>query len=447
MSNPSKTPAVQKGNWLMGNADDLKKDPLGFLAKSHKEHGDCIAMRIGTFPMLFITDPDLIHEILVTKASSFTKDMAVKRNPEFFGNGLLSSEGELWKRQRKLASPAFSPKRLEEYSLVMAEHTAKRVNSWKDGQYLDINKEMMRLTLSIASKTLFDTELEENEEFEQALHDAQKYLAERLDDVILLILPDWVPFAANRHLHHAIQVIDKVVYKLIEERRGNTEGRHDLLSSLMAVQDDDGSKMSDKQIRDEVFTLFFAGHETTALTLTWTLYLLAQHPEVEAKLLEEIKSVLGDRQPVGHDTHSLHYARKVVMEAMRVIPPVWALGREACEDVNIGGYDVPKGTSVMISQWVNNKDERWFPNPEKFDPERWTTEFNEKLPKYAFFPFGGGPRTCIGNNFALMEAIILLVGVIRNYHLELDKNHKVEFQAGVTLKPKDGVKVTLHKRS
>ncbi|MBX9770080.1 MAG: cytochrome P450 [Candidatus Obscuribacterales bacterium] len=447
MSNPPKAmPAQQKGNWLLGNADDLKKDPLNFLVKSHKENGDCVAMRIGTFPMLFITDPDLIHEVLVTKATIFTKDVAIKNNPEFFGNGLLRSEGELWKRQRKLASPAFSPKRLEEYSKVMVEHTEKRVASWKDGANIDINREMMRLTLSIAAKTLFDADQQDDEEFEEALHDAQKYLAERLDDFILLMLPDWVPFPANVHLHEAIQKIDKVVYKLINERRGKTEGRNDLLSSLMAVQDDDGSKMSDQQVRDEVFTLFFAGHETTALTMTWTLLLLAQHPEVEAKLLEEIKTVLGDRQPVGHDTHSLNYARKVVMESMRVLPPVWGLGREASEDTTIGPYDVPKGTSILISQWVNNKDERWFPNPEKFDPDRWTTEFNEKLPKYAFFPFGGGPRTCIGNNFALMEAVLLLVIIMKNYHLELDTTHKVEYQPGVTLKPKTGVKVILHKR-
>lgn len=440
-------PPGPKGTWLMGNCDELTKNPLDFLVKCHKEHGDCVGMRVGTLPMMMITNPDLIHEVLVTKAASFTKDAAIKNNPEFFGNGLLRSEGDHWKRERKLASPSFSPKRLEEYSRTMVEHADSRVAGWKDGETVDINREMMRLTLSIAAKTLFDVELGDSEEFEKALEDAQDFLSERLDNLIVLLLPEWVPFPTNVHLLDAIHKVDKVVYKLINERRGHTDGRHDLLSSLIAAQDDDGTKLSDQQIRDEVFTMFFAGHETTALTLTWTLYLIAQHPDVEAKILEEIKNVLGDRKPVGHDTHRMDYCRRVIMESMRVIPPVWSIAREAAEECTIGEWECPKGTSILISQWVNNKDERWFPEPEKFNPDRWTPEFNEKLPKYAFFPFGGGPRTCIGNNFALMEAVLLLAEIIRNYHLEIAPDQKIEFKPAATLKPRYGLKMILKKRT
>lgn len=439
-------PAGPKGDWLLGNAESFKNDPLNFMVESHRRYGDCVQMRIGTFPMLLICDPELIHEVLVTKAASFTKDAAIKNNPEFFGNGLLRSEGEYWKRQRKLASPAFNPKRLEAYGAQMIELCQSKLASWRDGETRDMQKEMMQLTLSIAAKTLFDVGLEHNEEFELALENAQKYLGERMDDFILLLLPEWVPFPSNIHLLDAVHKIDKFVYALIKERRNEAEGRNDLLSCLISVRDDDGTALSDQEIRDEVFTLFFAGHETTALTLSWTLYLLSQNKDAEEKLLQEIRETLKGKTPEAHDAHRLDFARRVVMESMRLIPPVWAIGREASEDCRIGEYEVKKGTSILISQWVNNRDERWFKNPELFDPERWTPEFCAELPKYAYFPFGGGPRTCIGNNFALMEAVLLLAMIARDYHLELAAGEKVELKPAVTLRPKNGLKMNLHKR-
>ncbi len=447
MSKDAKLASGPDGKWLLGNAEDFKNDPLAFMEKCHKDYGDCVLMHIGPLPMVMITDPDLIHEVLVTKAASFTKDAAIKNNPEFFGNGLLRSEGEFWKKQRKLASPAFSPRRLEEYSIDMLEKAKEKLSQWTDGQCFDIQKEMMRLTLSIAAKTLFDAGVENDQEFEQALSDAQKYLGERMDDFIVLLLPGWLPFPTNLHLKEAIHKVDSVVYKLIKERRANTSGRKDLLSSLIEATDDDGSTMSDQQIRDEVFTLFFAGHETTALTMTWTLYLLAQHPEIEARLFAELNELLNGRELKGEDSHRLPYARKVIMESMRVLPPVWAIGREAAEDCKIGDYEIKKGTSILISQWVNNKDERWFANPDKFNPERWSDEFCQNLPKYAYFPFGGGPRTCIGNNFAMIEAVLLLACIVKDCRLELLPEPKVELQPAVTLRPRHGVYMRVHKRN
>ncbi|MBX9687834.1 MAG: cytochrome P450 [Candidatus Obscuribacterales bacterium] len=440
-------PPGPRGDWLLGNAEDLKKDPLKYLLLWHKQHGDFVKLRIGHLNMVLVCNPDLIHEVLVTKASSFSKDVAIKNNPEFFGEGLLRSEGEFWKRQRKLAAPSFSPKRLEEYASTMIEEVSEMLKGWQDGELVDIQIEMMRLTLAIASKTLFDADVKEHGvAFEEALADAQKYLGERLEDLIILLLPQWVPFPTNVHLHDAIEKCNKVVYKLIQERRGKTEGRHDLLSSLIDARDEDGSQMSDKQIRDEVFTLFFAGHETTALTLTWTLHLISKNPEVEAKLLDELQSVLQDRPIEANDFHRLNYTRKVIFESMRLRPPVWAIAREAVEDCFIGKYDVPKGVSIMISQWVNNQDERWFSNAQKFDPDRWTAEFHENLPKFAYFPFGGGPRTCIGNNFALLEAVLLLAAIMREYHLDTEPEQNIVLQPAATLRPKNGIKMSLHKR-
>lgn len=436
-----------KGTWLLGSADDFKSDPLNFMIECHRKYGDVVAMRMGTLPMLMISDPDLIHQVLVAKASSFTKDAAIKNNAEFFGNGLLRSEGEYWKRNRKLASASFSPRRLEQYGQEMIEICNKKIANWNDGEIIDLEKELMRLTLSIAAKTLFDTGVEDNDGFEAALLDAQKYLSERMEDFIVLLLPEWIPVPTNIHLKDAIHRVDRVVYKLIQERRGNTEGRIDLLSSLINVQDEDGSKLSDKEIRDEVFTLFFAGHETTSLTMTWTYYLLSQHPEIEEKLLNEINSVLQNRSlTTGSDAHQFDYARKVIRESMRMLPPVWVIGREAAEDCQIGDYEVKKGTSILISQWVNNQDSRWFSNPEQFNPERWTPEFCEALPKFAYFPFGGGPRTCIGNNFALMEAVLLLVSISRNFHLDLESSQKVELHPAVTLRPRTSIMMKVKKR-
>lgn len=440
-------PTGPSGTLLGGNASDLKNEPLKFLVKCRQQHGDFVPFRAALFPLIFICDPELIHEVLVTQAAHFSKDVALKNNREFFGNGLLSSEGEEWKRQRRLASPSFSPKRLESYSQVMTEKTLARIAQWKEGEVFDIQREMMRLTLSIALKTLFDAELDiENAELERALSEAQEMLSERLDNMLLLMLPEWVPFPTNVKLHQNIAIVDKVIYKLISERKGSADGRIDLLSTLISVRDDDGSGLTEKQIRDEVFTLFFAGHETTALTMTWTLYFLSQHPEVEQQLLSEISEVLKGKRPTAMDCFSLPYTEKVLKESMRLRPPVWAIGREAISDCLIGGYEVQKGTTILLSQWVNHHDERHFENPEKFDPERWTAAFSEKLPRFAYFPFGGGGRICIGNSFAMLESILLLVCIMQDFHLSMTNDQIVELVPAVTLRPKNGISMVAQRR-
>lgn len=437
-----------KGTLLGGCAESLKNEPLDFLERCQAEFGNVVPLNIGPYKMLFIAEPELIQSVLVTDAQNFIKDAALNKNREFFGNGLLSSEGDYWKRQRKLAAPAFSPKRLEAYSKDMVAFADKQITEWQDGQVIEIQHEMMELTLKIVTKALFDSELGEvNQELEDALTSAQRHLADRMNEPLILMLPEWLPFPTNVQLHKSIEIVDKVVYGLIAQRRGKTQGRNDLLSILLSAQDtDDGSTMTDKQIRDEVFTLFFAGHETTALTLTWTLYLLALNPEVEAKLYAEIKQVLGGKLPTIGDYINLPYTEKVIKESLRLRPPVWAIGREAVKDCFVGEYPVEKGSAVLMSQWIAHRDKRYFANPECFLPERWTEQFTESLPKFAYFPFGGGPRVCIGNTFAMVESVLILATIVQRFHLDLVSNEPVELSPAVTLRTKYGIKMKLTKR-
>jgi cytochrome P450 len=447
-------PPGPKEKYFNDFSNSLKNRPLEFLTELKESYGNIVPFKIGMAPIVLLSDPELIQIVLVSEASNYVKDIALKNNRAFFGQGLLSSEGEYWKRQRKLAAPSFSPKRLEEYAQVMTDHASLLIKRWKGNvangiNQVDIQHDMMVLTLGIATKTLFDVDLSHgNQELEDALTAAQKHLNERMNDPLLLLMPEWVPFPTNINLLKAIKTIDHFLYKLIEERRGHTDGRRDLLSILLNVQDDtDGSGMTDKQIRDELFTMFFAGHETTALTLTWTLYLISQHPHVEATLLNEVKQLLNGRQPQASDYFQLSYTEKVIKESMRIRPPVWAIAREAARDCQLGGHAIAKGTAFIMSQWVMHHDQRYFKDADKFDPDRWTEEFTESLPKFAYFPFGGGPRTCIGNTFAMLEAVLMLASIIQEFRLSLVPNHPVELMPAVTLRAKHGIRMTLEARN
>lgn len=441
-------PEGPKGSFFSGCADKLKNQPLEFLTDCHNQYGNIVPFNVGPFPVLLLNEPELMHTVLVTQAHNFTKDAAIKNNRAFFGEGLLSSEGDLWKQERRLASPSFNHKSLELYGQIMIEHTQKMLDRFVDGQTIEIQKEMMRLTLGIAAKTLFDSEISKNNtEFVSALIDAQKYLACRMNNPLLLLLPEWIPFPTNIHLLEAIKKVDTVIFKLIDERRNHTEGKHDLLSTFIALKENqENSGLSDKLIRDEVFTLFFAGHETTALTLTWTLYLLASYPEVAAKLVQELNTVLKGRLPEVADYSALTYTEKVIKESMRLRPPVWAIGRENIHDCLIGEYEIKKGTAVILSQWVMHHDKRFYDSPDSFNPERWTPEFTHNLPKFAYFPFGGGPRTCIGNGFAMLESVMALSSIMQKFSLELEPDQNVKLLPAVTLRPENDIRLKLHKR-
>ena len=428
----------------------FRRDPVGFLSNLAREYGDVSQVRIGPQRLFFVSHPDLVRDVLVTHHDSFVKGRALQRSKRLLGEGLLTSEGEHHRRQRRLAQPAFHRQRIAAYARVMSEYADRAASRWHDGQTLDISAEMMRLTLAIVGKTLFDADVERDAgEVGAAMNDVMELFG-------ILLMPyseylEKLPFkpAPVRRFERARARLDSVIYRIIDERRRGGEDRGDLLSMLLLAQDEEGGgRMSDEQVRDEAMTLFLAGHETTANALAWTWYLLAQHEDVEAKLHAELDAVLdGGRAPAFEDFARLRYTEMVVAESMRLYPPAWAVGRLATKDVEVGGYLIPRGSLVLLSQWVMHNDPRFFPDPARFDPERWTPEAKASRPAFSYFPFGGGPRRCIGESFAWTEVVLLVSAVARRWRMRLVPGHRVETQHRVTLRPgAGGIRVRLVKR-
>jgi cytochrome P450 len=427
--------------WSLG---PLNNNPLEYFTSVAREFGDIAGLRVLNFKTIFVNHPDLIEEVLVANARKYSKGRVLRANRHVFGEGLLTSEGEFWLRQRRLAQPAFHRARIASYAATMVEYTERLLEGWRDGEERDAHKEMMRLTLQIVGKTLFDADVE---------RDAQE-VGKSLELLLeiganfrrAIFVPHWLPTAANFRMKREIVQIEKILYRIIGERRRSGRDAGDLLSMLLDAQDEDGSRMTDRQLRDETITLFLAGHETTASTLSWTWWLLAQNPGVEAKLHAELDAVLGDRAPSFDDLPKLVYAGHVVTESLRLYPAAWGLARLVVEDHEIAGYPATKGMGVAMAQWVVHRDPRWYDAPEEFRPERWEDDLMKRLPRFAYFPFGGGPRQCIGNTFAVMEATLLLATIARKFRLRLVANHSVTPLASITLRPRHGVRVTLDAR-
>lgn len=453
----TKRPPGPKGNPITGNISDFAAGQLDFLLETAKEYGDISFLKLLVFNAYLLAESDLVREVLVSQKDIFEKAAIDKKIlGKFLGQGLLISEGDFHKRQRKLAQPAFHHRRIQNYAEVMVDYTDHLLNDWQDGQPVDMADEMMRLTMFIVSKTLFDADAitssgDTAETVSQAIHDLQRI--SNADYQRGFLIPDWVPTANNRTRKQAIIQYQHTIDAIITERRatavnGQVEDSGDLLSMLMLSQDEDGSQMDDKQLRDEVATLFAAGHETTSNALTWTWYLLSQHPKAEAKLHEEVDRVLNGRFPTLSDLEQLPYTLTVIKESMRLYPPAWILnGRVAIQDTQIGGYDVPKGTTIFISPYVMHRLPQHFPNPEQFNPDRWTAEMEKALPKYAYMPFGGGPRICIGNAFAMMEAQLILATIAQRFQMSLQPDYHLELNSHITLSPKGGMPMQLQART
>jgi cytochrome P450 len=435
-----------EGNSLVGNLAQLGEDPLGFLTNCASKYGDIIPLRLGLTPACLLTNPDYIEQVLKDR-ESFIKSRGLRALRSLLGEGLLTSEGESWFRQRRLVQPVFQQKRISGYGKVMVEYAEAMANSWQDGQTRDIHEDMMRLTLNIVMKTIFNQEVSEGEakNIANAVDVAMDWFESKRKQGFLIL--EWFPRPENIRYKNAIQQLDKSVYSIINQRRNSGESPGDLLSMLMEARDeDDNSQMSDKQLRDELITLIIAGHETTSNTLSWTWMLLAQYPEVQSKLLEEIKTVLEGRTPTVADLPRLRYASLVIKESMRLYPAVPTLGREATKDCEIGGYTIPTGCAIIISQWVMHHHPKYFENPEVFQPERWENDLEKRLTKGVYIPFGDGPRICIGKGFALMEALLLLVTIAQKYQLSLIPDFPIVPQPSITLRPEHGLKMVLHKR-
>jgi cytochrome P450 len=441
-------PPGPKAHFLKGHLPKLIPDPLPFLAHCAREYGDIVSLRLGPKKILLLSHPDHIEYVLVTGNRNFTKDFSIRLYRPILGNGLLTSEGDFWLRQRRLAQPAFQRQRIAAYGEIMTAYAERLLNTWRDGEVLDLHPQMMRLTLEISAKTLFDADVAaEARDVGVALEEALECMDARFS-TIFFWLPDWVPTPNNVRLRRAIRRLDEVLYQIIDRRRASTEDRGDLLSLLLHAQDeDDGSHMTDRQLRDEAMTLFLASHETTALALSWTWYLLAQHPEVEAELEAELEAVLGGRTPAVADLPRLAYTERVVMESMRLYPPAYGLGREASRDCEIGGYPVPAGRTVFMYQWIVHRDPRFYDQPNEFLPNRWANGLAQRLPRFAYFPFGGGPRQCIGNTFAMMEAVLVLATIAQKFRVRLVPGHAVTLWPTITLRPRNGIKAVLTRRS
>jgi cytochrome P450 len=422
------------------------RDTLGMLTDLNAEYGDFVGMKLLGRPWFIVSNPDDIEAVMVKHARVMKRDEYVEILQRTLGLGLLTSEGELWKRQRKLMSQAFTPKRIATYGETMVDVTDRGL-PWRDGEEINLHQEMSRLTMEVVAEVLFGANVgaHEVEVVREAMETINEYYANSPEAVMKL--PPWVPTPRNLRVTRAVERIDELIYKIIADRRAG-EQKDDLLGTLITALDEGGAGMTDQQLRDESITLFLAGHETTALALAHTLYLLSKYPDVERRLVNELSEVLCGKLPTAADVRRLPYTDQVIKEAMRLYPPAWTTGREATEEVVLRGVRIPKGAQVLMSQWVVHRDPRYFPNPEAFDPDRWAPERTRGMPRYAYFPFGGGPRVCIGNHFATMEAVLLLAIILQRYHLELLPGQHLAFEPSVTLRPKGlGLRARVQKRA
>ena len=437
-------PPGPKPHFIIGNMPLASRNPLAVFSAWAKEFGDIFYYRAGWIHVYFLNHPDLIEAVLVRNYQNFMKDHVIRKSRWFFGDGLLTSEGDFWLRQRRLSQPAFHRERIASYANIMTDYAEQAVASWRDGETRDIHQEMMQLTLQIVVRALFNVEAEAIGKISSAMN----VLMRNSTGIRLLLPPVFrhLPTPAMIEFRRAVRQLDETVYRIISKRRASGDDSGDLLSMLMQAQDEDGTRMSDKQLRDEVLTFLLAGHETTAIALSWTWHLLAQHPEVEQKLHWNLDRELSGRAPAFDDLPKLGYAERVIKEVMRLYPPAWSLARTVIKEFEIGGYRIPAGANVVMSQWIMHRDPRYFPHPDKFDPDRWLPDKSQKLPKFAYFPFGGGPRQCIGASFAMMEATLLLATIAQRFRFRAVPEHPVTPVPSFTLRPKHGIRMTLEAR-
>ncbi|HSI13286.1 MAG TPA: cytochrome P450 [Chthoniobacter sp.] len=418
----------------------MRRDPIAFFTKLAAEHGDFVRFQIGAENSYhFVNHPDVIKEVLVNQDHQFTKWFAVDRIKEVLGEGLFVSEGEFHSRQRRLSQPAFHRHRIAQYADTMVQLTVELRQSWCDGAVVDICQEMNSLAMQIVAKTLFGADMA-HEAVE--IRDA---LSEILDQFERSVLPE-----ADRPDFEAARArLDAAIYRIIKERRASGEDRGDLLSMLLAAHDaeGDGRGMTDVQLRDEAMTIFLAGHETTANAMAWCWYLLSTNPACAARFYAEVDEVLGSRRGTLEDVPKLAYATMVFAEALRMYPPVWVVGRRAKVDCEIGGYLIPAKSVVLLSPYVTQRDPRYFPEPSQFDPERWTPEAKAARPKFSYFPFSSGSRSCLGEPFAWMEGVLCLATLAQTFRLQLVPGHRIALQPQLTLRAKYGIRMQLERRS
>ena len=437
-------PPGPKPKFLIGNLPLAGPDPLSVFTAWAHEFGDLFYYRAGWLEVYFLNHPDLIAEVLVRRYQNFLKDRVVRNSRWFFGDGLLTSEGDSWLRQRRLSQPAFHRERIGAYAELMTEYANQTVASWQTGEQRDLHQEMMRLTLRIVVRALFQVEALEIEKISSAMNTV--LASARGIRMLFPPLARYLPTPAMNRLRGAVHQLEATVDRIIGQRRELEGDATDLLSMLMAAQDDDGTRMSDRQLRDEVLTFLMAGHETTALALSWAWHLLGQHPEVERQLHEELDRVLGGRSPEFNDLPALVYTERVIKETLRLYPPAWSLARTVRESFPLRGYTIPAGSNVVMSQWIMHRHPSYFQDPETFDPDRWLPGRSSHLARFVYFPFGGGPRQCIGASLAMMEATLLLAAIAQRFRFRGVPGHPVVPVPSFTLRPKYGIRMQIERR-
>lgn len=436
-----------KGLPLVGSLFDFARDPIAFFESCVTQYGDFVAFRFGPQTSFLLNDPSEIERIFVKEHKVFPKAEHFWRQVRaVFGDGLLSSEGAFWQRQRRLAAPAFTPLALSHYARAIVLSSEQMLGTWQSGEVRDIHADMMGLTLKITAQALFGTQVDDDvAEVDAALDDVMEEIAARIKRPILI--PDAVPLPGHIRYRRGLTRLNAIVERIISERRASPIETNDLLSHLIHARDEDGSEMSDRQLRDEVITFLLAGHETTALALSWSIYLLGQHPEIdEYAATEAQREAKQGAEPTDYIPR-LHRCSHVITESMRLYPPAWGLSREAARDCEIGGYRVKAKTPIFTLPWILHRDARYFDEPLTFRPQRWEGGLAQRLPRFAYLPFGGGPRICIGNRFALMEATAVLATLLRRFRFVGQSDRAPKPFPSITLRPKGGVWVKLEARS
>jgi len=443
-------PPGPRGEPVFGNSRQYARDPFEFLSACESAYGDVVAADLGPMETYIATNPDDIERVLVGDHEKYRKpafqDDALGR---LLGDGLLLSEGDRWEKQRDLANPAFNMSRIADIADVMTQDAVEAVDSWSAGDELDLELEMARLTVRIIANAMLGVDL--GEERVRTIQENLEPLGARFEpDPIRFVTPDWLPTQENREYEAAVQRLEDVVADVIAERRG-TEGHEDdddppmdLLSILLRAQK--RGEQGDEQLRDEVVTMLLAGHDTTALTLTYACYLLSENPDAERQVHAELDDVL-DGPPTFADTRNLTYLNRVLQETMRLYPPVYVMFREPVVDVKLGGYRVPEGAAIMLPQWAVHRSPRWWTEPDQFDPDRWTRERRADRPRFAHFPFGGGPRACIGKQFSLLEAKIILAVIGQEYRLDYGRDEPFDLRGSLTMHPENGMPMRVRERA
>lgn len=426
---------------VIGTTRELARDRLGFVTRMARTYGDVVRIPVAMGDFYGLFHPDDVRQVLVDDNQRYRKGAFFQRQLDFLGTGVLNAEGEAWREQRHAVEPAFHPDRIEGYARFMSEYTERMLDAWDDGTVRNVHGDMMELTLEIVAKALFDVDLRRVDVVGEALETIMAASRRRTDR--LVDIPDWLPTPANRALHRAERTLDDVVDEIIRERRGDDDAG-DVVSML--VNPEDASGMSDDAVRDEVMTLLLAGHETTAQALTYTWYLLAQHPGVAASLRDELDDTLGGDPPTVGDVSDLEYTERVIQESMRLYPPVWSIVREPAEDVVIGGYRIPAGGTVGLYQWVTHRDPRFWDEPESFDPDRWADDRRQDRHPFAYFPFSAGPRRCLGDRFAMLEAQLVVATMAQRVDFETPPDSSLDLAPSLTLRPADGLRLRVNAR-